>query len=1430
MQKTPESISATARKAENTRPVQESAGLLESAKRLKREMAETVVKYARAKAEVLQAKLAGADKGAVAKLKSKLEDIGRVMDQLQRDLSHTFETNEKLISRLDWQARHENEKHFLELLSSGRFKPAFEFFDAIRKLDAFPKMSLEYQLKEKIISYGATEINKGSGVEFVGSMSQGTPGAAELASLLYKKTLADIGPGADWEQTKTELMKRLADAPEALAEAANVNRWGSDQWSSDERLQVVRGLEARGKKDFIAMFDFGGFDEKTGDALAPLLMESYLEHQPRSIIYSIARLKDLYDKLPDEEKLRVLKSSLEGAHGVWTKVALLEKMQYLTLTPESYKFVSEKFATNGETLSSELSKKNPVALVAERNKGIFHKSEDEREQLLKQLIDEKPYDIIVSAREIAMTSEQQQDAVESYFKQSLYDKSWFECVKQNLKSASGELAYLLAPDEEKTASANQVIDELDKMRAERHAAQGLIDRAVVGIVMGDKPLKLLEIFKSRLEMLEQARIGTSRYKDIKNVRGKFLLGTEQEFTAFLDRLSKISGIMRFNPSDKILELLENADDRSFEKYIVRFTAIGGYRRHVSENKMIELLKNADDGSFEKYSDRLVALDEYLPYLPGDKKEEILDTADQDRFNRYCNRLAEIKAIIEVLPIDLKLELLETAVERRVESVVKRVEKMKPHWQLIPMAKMHEMLSYDEEKFDRYLSIVIRLNETPSQEMKHVGRELMGQLLEAEDPLAALEQIEKVFIYNNLPMVGKTFRVFEILHPKKKLDEKCSAEYCSPDLRHARSRERPALILQDLMQIHLRSGNRSFEEYLEALNNPLLNGIQVTEEPPASEQGMVWAQVPKVQVAEMTEADKIKFDKLIRKLAVMHEQSQLGRIAEDEADSFKGKQVLTDEERLEICTNLAKSLKLRKGQSMAQRVAEMFLKPLGYDTVGQALEVMKGARRGADKRGREYARKVGDGSCELKPGDLLKGVDSQYFVNYLQNGSVAQEYLGSSSGSDMTPLDTDMSRVMPEDEALDFQSAIKTSLAYSYGDMLIAVRDRGQIRATDQQTPRVRPGGDYKLELFATPVHGESHWGIRTGFPSTEIDYVVLKNPQNKNDFLLEIVKQGVYIPVLDSSGKIIFKPEDYDRMRRQVFAGLTRFGGPQFELSREFGPAGHEERLAEVAGKKLKEHDRVKAAAKAINRMVGKIVESIPGFRMFDPAEDRIDGVKLEESGSSRRFTNVPGSVDFDYIVRLDPNQMSRVDELRRTLRQAFAETGAVQNPAGEGPDQVRLVDATVAGQPGIEIDFTFISKSELHTYASHDAVAEKLKFVRKNYDRQTYERVLANIALTKEVLKEAHAYKKLDGGLGGIGVELWLMQNKGDMILAFKTFLAAATKEDGTQASFYEFQEKYLILDPGTNSKDGRHENFTQKISPAVYDSMYKMIKEYLG
>ena len=119
--------------------------------------------------------------------------------------------------------------------------------------------------------------------------------------------------------------------------------------------------------------------------------------------------------------------------------------------------------------------------------------------------------------------------------------------------------------------------------------------------------------------------------------------------------------------------------------------------------------------------------------------------------------------------------------------------------------------------------------------------------------------------------------------------------------------------------------------------------------------------------------------------------------------------------------------------------------------------------------------------------------------------------------------------------------------------------------------------------------------------------------------------------------------------------------------------------------------------------------------------------------------------------------------------------------------------------------------------------------------DPEKHKKVLQNIILAKEVLKECykprHAGKgKAQGGLGGVGVENWILQNGGSFERAARTFIEASNGR-----TFEEFKKVYTVWDFGENhmadmSGKYKHDEFvSNNMDEQGYEKMKQVLSEYI-
>jgi hypothetical protein len=102
----------------------------------------------------------------------------------------------------------------------------------------------------------------------------------------------------------------------------------------------------------------------------------------------------------------------------------------------------------------------------------------------------------------------------------------------------------------------------------------------------------------------------------------------------------------------------------------------------------------------------------------------------------------------------------------------------------------------------------------------------------------------------------------------------------------------------------------------------------------------------------------------------------------------------------------------------------------------------------------------------------------------------------------------------------------------------------------------------------------------------------------------------------------------------------------------------------------------------------------------------------------------------------------------------------------------------------------------------------------------EAYRQVIANVIIAKALMKDAGCYKKMgsngaipgQGGIGGIGVENWILQSGGSLYDAMQSFIRVSDEAMADARSegeaFKLFKIKYPIFDMGQNFQSKRYRN----------------------
>ena len=826
--------------------------------------------------------------------------------------------------------------------------------------------------------------------------------------------------------------------------------------------------------------------------------------------------------------------------------------------------------------------------------------------------------------------------------------------------------------------------------------------------------------------------------------------------------------------------------------------------------------------------------------------------------------------------------------------------------------------YDELTIDQIkwtASIMARLSNSNASELADRSEAFTRELLKLDtDKIPeALDKIEDVYIHNHLPYVGKNYLVFRTMHPSDNLENDFHFDNgrISPVLQQATGdlksgkldqmlNSRDAIIISDLLRASLGSNNRSIREYLATLKN----GQTLLDQLSSGELDWNTFNQPTNLMDKDTKANYDTLSTFAWHLATIYNSTLPGKehpyqLIHQQVDQDVNNALQTD------FTNLTSLIKPNSRYTLADRAVRYFAHFVGIEDLAGAERYMNDAVKEADARNRKTAEYLATTKePKLQPGDLVKGMGGtrgsgiRYLSYLFQNGSISKEYLGDASRSDTTPLDADASIVPDRLNGEQTTNQIMNSwdrymLANDYGRGLWVVLrpdkerfivTRRDSREADQsvydlsvpdanfdrtdltqeeidrrlkeiaEAKRHRREGLSKLEIFATNVDGEGHYGIRTGFGMDKVSFFVAIpasygiTPVSEVT-KLEIALNGFYIPIIDrDSEELVFTPADYDKMREQmsglshyytgdyVFAPDSELDLPSTDVGKTTIPSTNA--IIDQLPTSMAETDH---KHEVINQVVKQAITSIPELNLS--YKDYLDGdlteniVEMIDTGSTGRQTNAPGSGDFDYVARLDRsilNNPTKKQQIADALLTAF---GRENDGSAIVNGNLRLKQVSLDGltEP-VDIDITFVQKTNKVQYSTDMALTDRLTNIKKQSE-QKYHQVLANIIYAKQFLKAAGAYKPERspeaegvGGLGGVGIENWVLQHGGSFKQAARDFLTTADRHP----DFYDFRTYYPVWDYGENHKGIRskpHDNFVaDNMNQEGYDRMKQALRAVVG
>ena len=740
-------------------------------------------------------------------------------------------------------------------------------------------------------------------------------------------------------------------------------------------------------------------------------------------------------------------------------------------------------------------------------------------------------------------------------------------------------------------------------------------------------------------------------------------------------------------------------------------------------------------------------------------------------------------------------------------------------------------------------VLYRLATSNSSEINRLMEGLATRILNTPNPLETLDKVEDVFVRNNIPTVGKLYSCFETFCPDFRGFSFSEDSTISPMLKKSSLIQKKFITFSDLIKAAFGSNNRSVNSYLKniEIGYKLYRRIKNEE----------------LSYDLLTEIEKKELVTFAKHLSTLYDNTLKGKSGNSEFISTGN--IIEDISELSIKLSPNGTL----DYNLADRVVKMFCGFSRIDTLEKAKSYISTKIETADARNRETASK----EILLEEGDLIKGVIDglKYLGNILQNGLTSKEYVGAGGTTDYTPLDIDVSMVKSIEGTIG--DKINRSSAKPYGPIWFILKNDERFITTRDISGEIGTLRDTsKLELFYTGYTAEDHYGVRTGFASSEINYMVMEHYDPRVG--LEIAMNGFYIPVVNFNGEVVFKPEDYDTLREKM-AGLSYYDENNYEFSSNLIT----EDTKPIVPKLEQSNNDIHAKKAKIDAFLSKILGDY-GLRMKTKIDGVLDtgSVELIDTGSTGRGTNKPSDGDFDFVMRLDKSILfdsEKLEDFTRRLNDSMVADDKIITDGGDFRFKGVQIDESLK----VDLDISFVGKTDKITYSTDMALLDRLSTI-KNIDQERYNYVVANIIFAKQFLKQAECYKPYrsdaeQGGLGGVGVENWILQNGGSFIDAAKEFLENSRlisysdylrdNPKGTfidyltatkSIKFEDFSKKYQIWDYGENHFAAKrqeadeqkkkkqkekeyyfHDNFVKgNMSEAGYEKMVEALEKYIS
>jgi hypothetical protein len=872
-------------------------------------------------------------------------------------------------------------------------------------------------------------------------------------------------------------------------------------------------------------------------------------------------------------------------------------------------------------------------------------------------------------------------------------------------------------------------------------------------------------------------------------------------------------------SDQFIQSLETENAKDFWTFF-RDVDNNQIRQYMFENLGV---KDSQDGIYQVFIDTYTTLVEYPTGSRRLLNEEFLLKIINEGSTMGQLTIKGV-SFLELFDLDpLKKEVWSRYIETS-DPVVKK--------SLITFYKTKGE-DFTEAYIEVFFRLIEKIEESPSKEINRIKDQIIAQLSSTieggiDEIIEQYDILENLFVRNNSPVSVLRYKVFDKLFSDKllkhnpvggmKISRIFSDILSDVNLEEVDKRGNiMGLIRKDLLKVAKDSVDENFYNFMVSLRDGIA-AIDFYDK-------YIQEGFSDEELIEALGEDGREF--IMKSLDIFFTTSDF--LSESEEISSR-------------IVELRQFLGVPKSEQLVDGIYSFYLEPLNVPRSEDLSEVidtvildMEKTMKQAHERGLYYY----ENGLSVASGDLVKAVKSKYFSQILGSGVLAQDFLGASANQDVTPYDTDTQMILDTQEGISVAGIIRDNTASAFGDVSLVFRNRGQfVNPGDLGATEIDPN---KYELIHSGGISDRHYGIRTGIASTEIDFIYCEKGKDRTlqQIKFEVAKMGVYIPILDSENNIVFTPEDFKR-QRATFSGLHGLKGQEFEVNLENSFKEVKKSLDVINGELQKSWDRITFLNDIVESEIKTILQS-KGF-LFETTRTGLEGLRVENVGSTSRLTHVPGVSDFDFSVLMDRQQLEsfKKGNPEEVIQNIMGSIGEVTSGGKifETPDGgIQLVGSEIVlrdSGESIEFDLGITDKKDnLDQSNTHNRIIERLGNIKTNSGEKAYKFVLSNIVFAKKFLKEHGCYKKAskEGGLGGVGVENWILQHNGSFEEAALSFLKASTTETGEERDFVHFQREYTVWDAGKDLRTGKHDEFvSQNMTAEGYKRMRGAIQELVG